>query len=201
MFPLSTVLFPGMVLPLQVFEPRYRTLMERCMAGTREFGVTLIERGSEVGGGDVRSTVGTVAEIIRADQTPDGRWAVLTIGTRRLRVERWLDDDPHPRAEVESWPDEPPTDPAALQAEFAERVAQYRRVMALATELGHPAQPLVDITDHPEAGSFQLSMLAPLGPLDRQRLLVAPGPQPRLERLGVLLDEIDAELQARLSEA
>ena len=94
MFPLGTVLLPGMVLPLHVFEPRYRQLVQDCEAGDGEFGVVLIERGSEVGGGDVRTDVGTVAKIVQSQSLPDGRYLLATVGARRLRVERWLDDDP-----------------------------------------------------------------------------------------------------------
>ena len=65
MFPLGSVLFPHAVLPLHVFEPRYLALVERCLAGDQEFGVVLIERGSEVGGGDVRFSVGTVTRIVQ----------------------------------------------------------------------------------------------------------------------------------------
>ena len=61
MFPLGNVLFPHAQLPLHVFEPRYRALAETCLAGDGEFGVVLIERGSEVGGGDTRFSIGTVA--------------------------------------------------------------------------------------------------------------------------------------------
>ena len=98
MFPLGSVLFPSLVLPLHVFEERYRTLMRHVLDGDHEFGVCLIERGSEVGGGDFRSGIGTVATVQEAAELPDGRWAVVTVGTRRIRVERWLDDDPYPRA-------------------------------------------------------------------------------------------------------
>ena len=59
MFPLSAVLFPHSSMPLHVFEPRYRELMRDCLAGDGRFGIVLIERGSEVGGGDERSTLGT----------------------------------------------------------------------------------------------------------------------------------------------
>ena len=64
MFPLGTVLLPGAVLPLHVFEPRYRALVADCLAGEQEFGVVLIERGSEVGGVDVRRDIATVARIV-----------------------------------------------------------------------------------------------------------------------------------------
>jgi hypothetical protein len=101
MFPLGTVLFPYAVLPLRVFEPRYRVMTRRCLDGDREFGVVLIERGSEVGGGDVRFGVGTIARIVQVAETPDGGYALATVGLRRFRVIRWLTDDPFPQAEID----------------------------------------------------------------------------------------------------
>ena len=105
MFPLGSVLFPHAALPLHVFEARYRSLVEECLAGEPEFGVVLIERGSEVGGGDTRFGVGTVARIVDASLFPDGRYALVTVGTARLRVHEWLPDDPYPRASVEGLDD------------------------------------------------------------------------------------------------
>ena len=102
-----------MVLPLHVFEPRYRKLMTELMAeedpARREFGVPLIERGSEVGGGDDRSSIGTVARVMEAEEFDDGRWGLVAVGVRRFRVVSWLPDDPYPLADVDDWPDEPPT--------------------------------------------------------------------------------------------
>lgn len=107
MFPLGTVLVPGTALPLHVFEPRYRRMIDDCLAGDGTFGVVLIERGSEVGGGDVRTDVGTLASIAEAEPLPDGRWMLVARGLHRIRVERWLPDDPYPRAEIVDWPDGP----------------------------------------------------------------------------------------------
>src|SRR5438309_8149216 len=90
MFPLGIVLFPYFVLPLHVFEPRYRALTRDCLDGSGEFGTVLIERGHEVGGGDSRFTTGTVAHIIEAAEFDDGRWALVTVGTRRINVCEWL---------------------------------------------------------------------------------------------------------------
>ena len=101
MFPLGSVLFPHMPLPLRVFEPRYLAMLRDILGeDPAEFGVVLIERGSEVGGGDVRTEVGTVARVGQLDSAGE---AVLMIaqGDRRIRITRWLDDDPYPRAEVE----------------------------------------------------------------------------------------------------
>src|SRR5688500_16539615 len=112
MFPLGTVLFPSMLLPLHVFEPRYRQLTAECIEHDREFGVVLIERGHEVGGGDSRTSVGTLARIVQAQPFPDGRWALAAVGTSRIRVVEWLPDDPYPRAELEPLPDDPASDGA-----------------------------------------------------------------------------------------
>ncbi|HUF84321.1 MAG TPA: LON peptidase substrate-binding domain-containing protein [Acidimicrobiia bacterium] len=110
MFPLGSVLFPHALLPLHVFETRYRALTEACLAGDGEFGVVLIERGSEVGGGDTRFTVGTVARILEAGRLPDGRYVLAAVGTRRLRVRRWLPEEPYPQADIEVLEDSVATD-------------------------------------------------------------------------------------------
>src|SRR3954469_4555233 len=93
MFPLGIVLFPHAVLPLHVFEPRYRAMTRAVLAGDQEFGVVLIERGSEVGGGDVRFRVGTIAHVVQASELSDGRFALAVVGVSRFRVEQWLPDD------------------------------------------------------------------------------------------------------------
>src|SRR5664279_2906530 len=100
MFPLGSVLFPGMPLPLRVFEPRYVAMLSSVIGESeREFGVVLIERGSEVGGGDVRFGVGTVARIASVEIT-EGSIVLLATGAARFEVVRWLADDPFPRAQV-----------------------------------------------------------------------------------------------------
>ena len=110
MFPLGSVLLPSMILPLHVFEDRYRQMVDDVLAAEEpEFGVALIERGSEVGGGDIRAMTACVARILEAGRTEDGRWALVTTGMRRIRIRYWLDDEPYPRAVVEDWPDDDTT--------------------------------------------------------------------------------------------
>jgi Lon protease-like protein len=194
MFPLGTVLFPTLVLPLHVFEPRYRALVDDCQAGDGEFGVVLIERGSEVGGGDVRTDVGTVARILQVERFPDGRSALAGVGTRRIRVRRWLEDDPYPRAEVEDWPDA-----SAPTASLAELEGLFRRSLALATELGEAAAPIdVALDEDPVVATFQVAALAPLGSADRQAVLATETADDRVERLTELLADGMELLRARL---
>jgi Lon protease-like protein len=201
MFPLGTVLFPYAVLPLHVFEPRYRLMTEHCLAGDGSFGVVLIERGSEVGGGDTRFDVGTVARIVRAGQLPDGRYVLATVGVQRLRVLEWLPDDPYPQAEVELL-DDPTVDVAAESvAERCDAVARLlRRVLALRAELGEPVPAIeVDLAagDLTRAG-YEAAALSPLSPLDAQGLLALDDPRARFEQVEELLGDAARLLEFRI---
>ena len=197
MFPLGAVLFPGALLPLHVFEPRYRRLVEDCLHGEPEFGVVLIDRGHEVGGGDVRRDAGTVARLLEVGQLPDGRYLVQAAGVRRIRVAEWLVEDPYPRADVEAWDEE--TSSLASADQVDEVLGRLRRVRALASELAEPTGPIdVEISTDPVLASYHLSALAPVGPEDDYRLLTSPGPVERLVLLTELLADAELVLQLRL---
>jgi Lon protease-like protein len=205
MFPLGSVLLPGAVLPLHVFEPRYRQLVIDCLAddtGDPEFGVTLIERGWEVGGGDERSPVGTVARMVRVEALDGGRYALVAVGTRRIRVNAWLPDDPYPIADVDDWPDADPDEPG-LDERVVAMTDRLHEVLALAAELGEaPADiDLGVISDDPLVASYHLTALAPLGPADNYRLLCSPSPAARLGLLATALDDVEAMLRFRLRSA
>jgi uncharacterized protein len=190
MFPLGTVLFPSIFLPLHVFEPRYRQLTRDVLAGSAEFGVVLIERGSEVGGNDVRTDVGTVARVVEAVELEDGRWVLGTVGDRRIRVTEWLPDDPYPRAVVDAFDDELEAtgDEVDVVEAYTRVRSVLRRVLALKAELGQPAvDATIELADDPALGTFQVAAVAPVGPLDQQRVLVAPTPGARLALLRELL--------------
>jgi Lon protease-like protein len=198
MFPLGSVLLPGSVLPLHVFEPRYRALVADVLeADQPEFGVVLIDRGSEVGGGDQRRDAGTVAHVTEVIALPDGRFALTAVGTRRIRVVAWLPDDPYPRAEVEDWPED---EPSLVTAEAVDAVAaRVRRLLAMATEAGADAAPATtEISDDPVLATYHLCALAPLGPADRHDLLTTTDPATRLARLDDLLDGAEELLRFRL---
>jgi Lon protease-like protein len=197
MFPLGAVLFPTMVLPLHVFEPRYRMLVHDCIEGEPEFGVVLIERGSEVGGGDQRTMVGTVARILEAAPFDDGRWALGCVGTDRIRVQRWLGDDPYPRAEVERWTDAGGDGPSLDELEPV--VQAVRQALALHGELGDAAAPAtIELSDDPVLATYQLAAVGPFGVADRQALLEAPDAASRLAQLHALASEDLDYLRMRL---
>ena len=176
MFPLSTVLFPHAELPLHVFEPRYRALMADCLAGDGTFGVVLIARGSEVGGGDERVDVGTVARIDQVTELDDGRMLVTARGVSPDRG--WTGGSPRARTPGRRCEDLPAR---------VRRPATGRRwppPRARSADCGRsspswgtsPPCPTTSRSagDDEEVG-WRLCELAPLNLIDRQRLLARAG--------------------------
>jgi len=170
MFPLGSVLLPHMPLPLRLFEPRYlRMLGDVLEDDSLTFGVVLIERGQEVGGGDQRFTVGASARILNID----GAEAFVTldsVGERRFEVVRWYEDDPYPRAEVRLLPvlewDE--QHDALLQ----EAEAAVRTALAVASEFVEQRYgAVVELAEDPAAHAWQLAGVAPVNELDRLAFL------------------------------
>ncbi len=198
MFPLGMVMFPFTAVPLRVFEPRYQTLLDNVLAGDRRFGITLIERGSEVGGGDDRFAVGTLVRVSGVADLEEGHRAIVVAGLERINVVKWLEDDPHPWAEVVPAPDEFASDCADL---LDQARVLLERVMALASELGaDTAEVDLEVADDPTIASYQLAALSPVTSLDAQRLLEAPNARSRLELIVALLSERVEILRARLAE-
>ena len=206
MFALQSVLLPGSPLPLQVFEPRYLAMLETVIEGDQQMGVVLIERGSEVGGCDVRCDVATMARVVEARRVADGRLLVMALGERRIRVRRWLVDDPNPWAETEDWPDEPEAatdgEPALID-ELAGLVTEARR-LAFRLQGGHLAQAEDGAPRPVELGrdlalaSFRAAALAPLGPLDRFEVLSTPTATERLMVAHRLVTDATELLRARI---
>jgi len=116
LFPMNTVLCPGIALPLHIFEDRYRALVRHCIDTTSPFGVVMIREGREVGTGAISFTgIGTIAEIRDAGRYEDGRYDLLIVGTRRFEIQRVLAaKQPYLVAEVELL-DEQVGDPEAAQ--------------------------------------------------------------------------------------
>ncbi len=188
MFPLGSVLFPHVPIVLRVFEPRYLTMLGRLLDEDEpgfEFGVVLIERGSEAGGGDQRAGVGTLARLVRVAAGADDL-LIVGVGTGRFTVERWLDDDPYPRAELSMLPElvwSATLEPLRTQAE-----AVVRRAAARVAEPQEDAP--VELSDDPVEAAWQLAAIAPLGEYDRYTLVRATSMGDLLRRM------IDLTLEA-----
>lgn len=203
MFPLQAVLLPDEELPLRIFEPRYRELVADCLNADRRFGVVLIARGREVGGGDERCDVGVVATITEHRKLGLGRYALRCRIGERIRVAEWLPDDPYPRATVQAWPDEPgnPVSDAALR-EVEDRiyVLLQRVVSARGSRLPEREQVFGGLpVDDVGKRLYSLAARVPIGPADRHAMLAAPSAADRLAALREAVDTVAAMVEFQLS--
>lgn len=191
MFPLGSVLFPGMPLALRVFEERYLKMMGAILEDdTPQFGVVLIERGHEVGGGEKRFEVGTLAEVLEI-AAPDGPLAVVARGTKRFRVVNWLDDDPYPKAEIEVL--DSLTHDSDLEQPLSETEEIVRDTLRYLESLSDdlPWSADIDLSGDDEERLWQLAGISPLGPLDHQDFLME-------ESMGTLAAKIQTTVQEAL---
>jgi uncharacterized protein len=196
MFPLGNVLFPSIGLPLRIFEPRYLQMLTDCLASDGEFGTVLIERGSEVGGGDKRFTTATMAKILDASPQDDGTWHVVAVGTRRLRVVGWVPDDPYPQADCDEDPDPDEANPD----DVASIVSQLRRLLAMSAEANLLTAPAtVELSEDPTFALWQACAVAPISPIDDYALLQAPNTVERISLLRAMLEDQALFVSHRLS--
>jgi uncharacterized protein len=203
LFPLGTVLYPGAVLPLHVFEDRYRLMVARLTRQARdsdaagEFGVVAIRLGRESGVDGVTALheVGCMARLQHVDPYPDGRFDIVTIGARRFRLLHVDTSEPYLQGDVE-WLDEPAGSAApVLAAAVAQRFEAYRE--AVLGPQGRRARGTDPLPDDPTQVSYLVaaSMVLDLG--DHQGLLNAADAATRL-RLELDLLRREAALQQQL---
>jgi uncharacterized protein len=186
MFPLGSVVFPYSGVPLRVFEPRYQVLLDAVLSEKCSFGSVLIERGFEVGGGDLRMEFGTRLRVLAHQEIENGQRVIVTAGVERIRIVEWMEDDPHPWALVESAPD--PTED--IQDIRGDVLSRLEVLLTLASEMGADTADLdLDVGDDPVAASYQLAAFIPVTPLDSYALLAASGPRARMERAVRMLDD------------
>jgi uncharacterized protein len=188
MFPLGSVLFPHMPLRLRVFEERYLVMLsELVKTNDTRFGVVLIERGHEVGGGEQRFGIGTIAEMLQvtADQ---GFVNLMAHGGSRLEVLSWLEDAPHPQAEVRELPELIWDDDLEPLRQQADRLV--RRTLAVASEFAENVWPAaIELSADPIEASWQLAGIAPLNAIDQLTLLRSTSANDLLTKLIRLLNE------------
>jgi Lon protease-like protein len=190
LFPLGTVLYPGLLLPLHIFEGRYRQLVRDLLDGPRprRFGVIAIREGRETGAGSVSALfeIGCIASVRQVREHDDGRFDLLAIGTQRFRLAELDHSRPYLQGEVDLCPDEIGDEPAAALAVPAVRELFLTYLEALAARgVTHVSAP--DLPDDPILLSYLVaaSMIVDLG--DRQALLAEPDAAGRLAAERVLL--------------
>jgi Lon protease-like protein len=195
MFPLGTVLMPGMPLSLRIFEERYLKLLGDLLgAEVPEFGVVLIARGPEVGGGEQRFEIGTIASVTEIGTTEEF-YGLQAVGSQRFRVNAWLPDDPYPLADIDllpelSWDD----NLMPLRVHVESRV---RKLLAFASEFGD-LQYGADtaLSDDPLEACWQLAGILPVGQLDQIDMLKSQSAEELLGRIYDTVVSAEDTLQA-----
>lgn len=175
LFPLGSVLFPGLVLPLHVFEQRYRLLVRDLLAlpeDERQFGIIAIRSGREVGADGIQALydVGCVAHLRRADPYEDGRFDIITTGTGRFRLQALDSSGAYLSGQVELLPDELGSAPEAPLLDAAVRAAFAGYLAALSDASGEQIE-LPELPDSPLILGFLVAATTALDLEERQRLL------------------------------
>jgi uncharacterized protein len=205
MFPLEAVRLPGEDLVLRIFEPRYGALVRECLSDAREFGVVLIAAGREVGGDDARCDVGAMAHIVDHQDFGEGRYHLACEMRERIRVTSWLEDDPFPRAVVETWPDESGANVTADDIGVVED-----KLMELFERIAESQQatlpPRRQLLGEPEPGDdagkrlYALAARIPMGQADRYSVLEAPSAAARLDAMRDAVETVAAMVEFQLAD-
>ena len=205
MFPLQSALLPGEELPLRIFEPRYSQLVRDCLeTDDPAFGVVLITRGREVGGGDVRGDVGALAHITEYADHGMGQYELKAVVGERIRIDEWLTDDPYPQASIRPWPDEPgpPVTPERI-GEVVDRIlALFERIVSSrGAQLRSDALAVEpEIADDPSLHIYALASRVPMGQADRYAVLAAPTLAERVDVLTDALETVAAMVEFQIAE-
>lgn len=200
MFPLGSVLFPFMPIQLRVFEERYLIMLASILESEGpEFGVTLIERGQEVGGGEHRFALGTVAQVTQLEAR-DEFIALAAQGERRIAIDEWLEEEPFPLATVTEldeleWDD-------SLEPLRADAEKTVRRTLAVASEFSEQLwAAVVELGDDPIQSSWQLAGIAPVGQLDQLRMLRSTSTEQLLTTIIEVSNEAEEAFRADWSDS
>lgn len=190
---------PAMPLSLRIFEDRYLKLLgDLITEDNPEFGVVLIERGPEVGGGEKRLPIGTIASVTDIG-TLDQFYGVESFGSQRFRVNAWLPDDPYPIADIDFIPDlvwEDSLMPARVHLE-----KKVRKLLAVASEFGDLQYGAdTELSDDPMDACWQLAGVLPLGQLDQLDLLGAQSADELISRTYGLVKTMDKTLQEMIDQ-
>ena len=184
LFPLNVVLFPGMPMPLHIFEERYKSMIGECLERGEHFGILLIKEGLEVGDPAEPVRIGTTARITQSERLEEGRLNIMTRGERRFEVVDIYQRVPHVAAEIRYMEEDAGEDPSGVIAEISPEYAEFLRMLTALTG-GWTAQP--DIPEEAVELSFSVaSALVTSIPLPtdiKQQLLESSTAKERLERL------------------
>ena len=178
LFPLNVVLFPGMPMPLRIFEERYKLMINQCIDNSEVFGIMLIREGPEVGGGAVPHAIGTTARITDVERLEDGRMNLSTTGETRFQLVEPLYDAPYLRGKVRYLPEEVGETQGGVQEEAHELFTEFVRGLSA---LRGGWMRNASAPDDPGVLSYSIAHYLDLPAIAKQRLLEVPQAGERLQ--------------------
>jgi Lon protease-like protein len=186
LFPLNVVLFPGMVLPLHIFEPRYREMINRCIDEEIPFGVVLIQEGYEVGTAAKPYSIGTAARIVKVDRASDGTMNITCVGMQRFRIVELDYSHAYLSAKVAQFPVINGSTRAAVNMVHRVRpkVIEY---VSLLSKASHTELKLDRLPEDPTTLAFLVAIALQVDNTNKQELLAMPGVPEMLDRERYLL--------------
>lgn len=196
LFPLNVVLYPGMFLPLHIFEDRYRTMIGNCLQYKQPFGVVLIKEGSEVGAPATPEQIGTTARILDSAQLESGRLNILTRGDRRFQILKVLREEPYLVGRIRLL-DDKVGDDAAEKADIArvEFETFQSRFARLTGEAAKDVAPTDEATELSFSIAAKISSCVKLPAETRQYWLAINDAEARLETLIPTLQKLNEALE------
>ena len=191
-FPLPLVLFPGVTIPLHIFEPRYRRMLADCLEGDRRFGIVFLAEGANEDSLGIGGDVGCVAHVLTHEPLPDGRSNITVAGRDRFTLRAFV-ASPLPYHVGMIVPHEDAAEPVELLTPLATRVRErFERVVRAARTIADDQDAIPDLPDDPALLAFSVASFIDLNIADRQRLLASTSPGERLRTVdNVLAPAVD----------
>ncbi|MXY46253.1 MAG: peptidase S16 [Chloroflexi bacterium] len=204
LFPLNTVLFPGASLPLQIFEERYKRLLQDCLDSDERFGIVLIKSGDEVGQPAIPHPIGTVAHITQVNEMRGDRFLIAVTGERRFKINTITQHRPYITADVSILPD---VDSEEARPESESILRQLNEYLSLITGLQGGWTSEVRTSRDPAALSYFIAETLLIDLSEKQQLLEKPSTVSRLEAeaevlrrdIDQLRERVAVELRAKFS--
>ena len=171
LFPLEVVLFPGGVLPLHIFEQRYRLMIQYCLDNDRLFGIVLIKRGREVGEHAEPYLVGTAVKIIEVDRLEDGRMNLITLGQHRFEIMEIRRELPYLVGQFRVLEGDDTETPEDAETRVVRAIQLYRAYESLLAELVPQWKAVEEIPTTPDHLSYQIATRLQIPLTDKQQLI------------------------------
>ncbi len=191
LFPLNTVLMPGITLRLHIFEDRYKEMIAQCLQDNAPFGVLLDRNGNETGSGLDPVSIGTTAEIRDVTRLSNGRFFIVTHGVRRFSVKKVIHVEPHWRAQV-SYMDEPLGPNDVIRSLRDKTVDRFKDYLRLLLDVSRSELDRLRLPEDPALSSYLIADALQIQPPAKQELLESHS---AAERLGTELSLLEHQIR------